>query len=72
MQIDSKWSETRKKHEIGETEFLPVAGSRPILTLKNVNTSYHTEFHQILTINVAWVAKRHKGKKGVKRNEKKS
>ena len=28
LQIDSKWSETRKKHEIGETEFLPVAGSR--------------------------------------------
>ena len=22
MQIDSKWSETRKKHETGETEFL--------------------------------------------------
>ena len=27
LQIDSKWSETRKKHEIGETEFLPVAGA---------------------------------------------
>ena len=26
-QIDSKWSETRKKHETGETEFLPVAGA---------------------------------------------
>ena len=27
LQIDSKWSETRKKHEIGETEFFPVAGA---------------------------------------------
>ena len=27
LQIDPKWSETRKKHEIGETEFLPVAGA---------------------------------------------
>jgi hypothetical protein len=27
LQIDSKWSETRKKHETGETEFLPVAGA---------------------------------------------
>ena len=27
LQIDPKWSETRKKHEIGETEFFPVAGT---------------------------------------------
>ena len=27
LQIDSKWSETRKKHEIGDAEFLPVAGA---------------------------------------------
>ena len=27
LQIDPKWSETRKKHEIDETEFLPVAGA---------------------------------------------
>ena len=38
---------------------VPAAGGRPILPLENVNTSYHTEFHQILTINVAWVPKRH-------------
>ena len=37
----------------------PVAGGRPFLPLENVNTSYHTEFHQILSINVAWVPKRH-------------
>ena len=27
LQIDSKWSKTRKKHETGKTEFLPVAGA---------------------------------------------
>ena len=27
LPIDSKWSETRKKHEIGDAEFLPVAGA---------------------------------------------
>ena len=27
LQINSKWSETRKKHETGETEFFPVAGA---------------------------------------------
>ena len=27
LQIDSKWSETRKKHKIGDAEFLPVAGA---------------------------------------------
>ena len=63
LRIDSKWSETRKKHEIGETEFLPVpaAGGRQSLPLDNVNTSYHTEFHQILSINVAWIKKKAKG-----------
>ena len=71
LQIDSKWSETRKKHEIGETEFLPVAGAgsrrSTDFPLDNVNTSYHTEFHQILTINVALVPKRHNFHKGKKR-----
>ena len=63
MQIDSKWSETHKKHETGETEFLPVtgAGGRQIFHVDNVNTSYHTEFHQILSINVAWIKKKAKG-----------
>ena len=77
LQIDSKWPETRKKHEIGETEFLPVAGAgsrrSTDFPLDNVNTSYHTEFHQILTINVALVPKRHyfhKGKKAPKRTGK--
>ena len=28
------------------------AGSRPFLPLENVNTSYHSEFQQILSINV--------------------
>ena len=62
-----------KKHEIGETEFLPVAGvgsrQSTVFPLDNVNTIYHTEFHQILTINVAWVPKRqyfHKVKKKVR------
>ena len=27
LQIDSKWSEMRKKHKIGDAEFLPVAGA---------------------------------------------
>ena len=27
LQIDPKWSETRKKHKIGETEFFTVAGA---------------------------------------------
>ena len=30
---------------------VPPAGSRPFLYLVNVITSYHTEFHQILSIN---------------------
>ena len=29
-----------------------VAGGRPFLPLENVNTSYHSEFQQILSINV--------------------
>ena len=71
LQIDSKWSKTRKKHETGKTEFLPVAGAgsrrSTDFPLDNVNTSYHTEFHQILTINVALVPKRHYFHKGKKR-----
>ena len=27
LQIDSKWSEMRKKHKIGDAEFLPVTGA---------------------------------------------
>ena len=27
LQIDSKWCETRKKHETGDAEFLPIAGA---------------------------------------------
>ena len=71
LQIDSKRSKTRKKHETGKTEFLPVAGAgsrrSTDFPLDNVNTSYHTEFHQILTINVALVPKRHYFHKGKKR-----
>ena len=38
---------------------------QPILPLENVNTIYHTEFHQIPSINVACVKKKqrvHKSK----------
>ena len=63
MQIKPKWSETCKKHKTGNAQFFPVAGASnrqlTYLPLENVNTSYHTEFYQILTINVAWVQKRH-------------
>ena len=55
-QINSKWSESRKKHETGVATFLP---------LDNVNTSYQTECHQILSIDVACIKKSinfHKGK----------
>ena len=54
LQIDTKWSEMRKKHKTDDTEFLPVtdAGSRPFLPLENVITSYHSEFQQIPSINV--------------------
>ena len=31
---------------------MPAAGGRPFLPLENVNTSYHSEFQQILSINV--------------------
>ena len=31
---------------------VPAAGGRPFLPLENVNTSYHSEFQQILSINV--------------------
>ena len=38
---------------------VPAAGGRQIFHVDNVNTSYHTEFHQILSINVASAPKRH-------------
>ena len=39
---------------------VPAAGGRQIFHVDKVNTSYHTEFHQILSINVAWIKKRQK------------
>ena len=54
LQIDSKWSETRKKHETAD----PSAADRrrrPILPVEYVDTSYHTTFHQNLTISVACI-----------------
>ena len=60
LQIDSKWSETRKKHETAD----PSAAAdrrrrrRPIFPVEYVNTSYHTTFHQNISINVACVQKR--------------
>ena len=61
LQITSKWSETRKKHKINNAEFLPFsgAGSQSILPAEKINTKYQTEYHQILTIIVAWVRKGH-------------
>ena len=43
-----------QEHETGDADFLlvPAAGDRPFLPLENVNTSYHSEFQQILSINV--------------------
>ena len=58
LQIDTKWSEMRKKHKTDDTKFLPVvasvpaAGGRPFLPLEKVNTSYHSEFQQTQSINV--------------------
>jgi len=57
LRIDSKWSETHKKHKTGDAEYLLVAGSRPFLYLDNVIASYHTEFHQILSIDKAVIQK---------------
>ena len=60
LPIDSKWSETRKKHETAD----PSAGAdrrrrrQPIFRVEYVNTSYHTTFHQNISINVACIQKR--------------
>ena len=62
LQIDSKWSETRKKHETADPSAAATADRRrrrrPILPVEYVNTSYHTIFHQNISINVACVQKR--------------
>ena len=52
LQIDTKWSEKRKKHEAAD----PSAATpcRPILRVEYDNTSYQTTFHQDLSINVAY------------------
>ena len=57
LPIDSKWSETRKKHETAD----PSAAAdrrQPIFRVEYVNTSYHTTFHQNISINVACIQKR--------------
>ena len=55
LQINSKWSETRKKHDTAD----PSAADdrRPIFPVEYVNTSYHTTFHQNVSINVACIQK---------------
>ena len=62
LQIDSKWSETRKKHETADPSAAAGADRRrrrqPIFRVEYVNTSYHTTFHQNISINVACVQKR--------------
>ena len=62
LQIDSKWSETRKKHETADPSAAATADRRrrrrPILPVEYVNTSYHTTFHQNISINVACIQKR--------------
>ena len=62
LQIDSKWSETRKKHETADPSAAAVADRRrrrrPIFPVEYVNTSYHTTFHQNISINVACVQKK--------------
>ena len=58
LQIDSKWSETRKKHETADPSASGAADRRPISSVEYVNTSYHTTFHQNISINVACVHKR--------------
>ena len=59
LQIDSKWSETRKKHETADPSAAATADRRrrrrPILPVEYVNTSYHTTFHQNISINVACI-----------------
>ena len=62
LQIDSKWSETRKKHETADPSAAAADGRRrrrrPILRLEYTNTNYHTTSHQNLSINVASIHKR--------------
>ena len=57
LQINSKWSETRKKHETADPSAAATADRRPILPVEYVNTSNHTTFHQNISINVACVQK---------------
>ena len=59
LQIDSKWSETRKKTQNRR----PVRRHcrrrrRPISPVEYINTSYHITFHQNVSINVACIQKR--------------
>ena len=62
LQIDSKWSETCKKHETADPSADAAADRRrrrrPIFPVEYVNTSYHTTFHQNISINVACMHKR--------------
>ena len=62
LPIDSKWSETRKKHETADPSAAAGADRRrrrqPIFRVEYVNTSYHTTFHQNISINVACIQKR--------------
>ena len=62
LQPGSKWSETRKKHETADPSAAAVADRRrrrrPISSVEYVNTSYHTTFHQNISINVACMHKR--------------
>ena len=62
LPIDSKWSETRKKHETADPFAAAGADRRrrrqPIFRVEYVNTSYHTTFHQNISINVACIQKR--------------
>ena len=58
-QIDSKWSETRKKYETADPSAAAAEDHRSrrrlIFPLEYVNTRYHTTFHQNLSINVACI-----------------
>ena len=62
LPIDSKWSETRKKHETADPSAAAGADRRrrrqPIFRVEYVNKSYHTTFHQNISINVASIQKR--------------
>ena len=56
LQIDSKWSETSKKHKTADTS--PTAAFNHYFCLKQVNTSYHIKFDQSLLIHMACIHKR--------------